>query len=725
MSGMRYSKFPLTVLIAVLGIVTSVACVSADEFSDKSSADNPTSSINIKKNDTSVPPASETNDLVTTPAGTSDIFERYLGTPLESFSIEPSLTTYFVKGDRGRFRQDWNVDDRTTGGVQDIRFTKKQGDVSLEFEGRDLINYDYLAHLRVSKENGHYFDAEWKSFRKYWDGSQDKPWDPAAYNLPAQFQDWDDEELHTNRGNANFEYGYPLSEQAKIILGYQLWTREGRETLLRGEDAVRASLPTLRSIPVRRRVDGVSHTVSVRVPFTVGEIHNIEPGISFEAYRDSHFTNSLRYTNGALVQQRDYIEKPQFNDLQLQLKYDSFLSDDVYVHGGYFFNYLRNDSVQSEQRPNLANPNTYVNPDVNNYRVSNVFSIGSALLNFLRQKGLDARLGFRGEHATTDAHGTLTDGSDATTNPFRTSDTALGEGWFAEAVSLTYRGLARTTAFMGLDMEQRRLDWNETFDAKSHETFTTFGSGNPNMGYETKITYIDFVPKVKLTHRLNSAVKLFAGYRWQEKERQYNTQFDTHPGYYPGHLGDQERRVHEVTTSANVRLPAGWASILKYQMVADNIEFPKVGDGQQDMDRDRFTVSFSGPLAQKLFVYIAGMYDYYRVNTPAFGPGTSRWGWGEGAYDFNGDVYITSTNLNYQLTKNVSTFASYQFTNSLGDNQNTLNEAATGFRYNVNKTSSFEARYQVFKFNDDRGVEDFDDDYFGQGMSFAFKKALG
>src|SRR3989338_5797859 len=64
-------------------------------------------------------------------------------------------------------------------------------------------------------------------------------------------------------------------------------------------------------------------------------------------------------------------------------------------------------------------------------------------------------------------------------------------------------------------------------------------------------------------------------------------------------------------------------------------------------------------------------------------------------------------------------------TNSMGDNQNTLNEAATGFRYNVNKTSSFEARYQVFKFNDDRGVEDFDDDYFGQGMSFAFKKALG
>jgi hypothetical protein len=63
---------------------------------------------------------------------------------------------------------------------------------------------------------------------------------------------------------------------------------------------------------------------------------------------------------------------------------------------------------------------------------------------------------------------------------------------------------------------------------------------------------------------------------------------------------------------------------------------------------------------------------------------------------------------------------------SIGDNRNALNEGTTGFKYDLNKTTSLEARYQVFNFRDNRDVDGgYDDDYYGHGMAFGVKKALG
>ncbi|MBI4395062.1 MAG: hypothetical protein HY583_02580, partial [Candidatus Omnitrophica bacterium] len=459
-------------------------------------------------------------------------------------------------------------------------------------------------------------------------------------------------------------------------------------------------------------------------PFTVDQKHNFEPSVSFEAYRDSNFTDSARYlASGALNQRRDYIDKPEFYDVRAQVKYDSFLSDDVYVHGGYSANYLRNDSVRSEVRPGQANPNTYVNPDVDNWRVSNVVSLGTALMNFLRKQGLDARFGLRGEHAYTNTHGILFAGG-ATGE--RGSRTQLNEGWVGEAASLTYKGLKNTTAFVGVDLEQKVLRWQETYDARSHESITVFNSGVPFPHYKTNIVYVDFVPKVKLTHRFNSKLKGNFIYKWQERERHYNPLSDNDPNYYPGFLGNQQRRVHDISSSVDVKLVQNWLSTLKYQYVTDNVEF-EVGDQQQNLDRNRITVSLSGPVRDRIFTYFYGGYDYYRVDTPTYGPGTNRWSRGEEDYDFNGDVILVGTNINYQITKPVTLYLSYQLTDALGnDNNNTLNEAVAGLRFNLNKTTSVEARYQLFNFQDKRIVDGgYDDDYYGHGIAFGLKKALG
>lgn len=648
----------------------------------------------------------------------SGLFDQYFN----SFVLEPSLTTYFVKGDRGRFRQDWWTDDQTTGGVRNLTFSGQKGDDRYEYEGHALVNYDYLSRIRLEKKDGTYAEAQWKQFRKYWDGSSgQRPWNPLDYALPAEFGDWDDDELHTDRGNTDVEVGLPISDNAKLITEYHLWTRRGRETFLRGEQAARGGRTSLRSIAMRGRVKGISNTVVLRMPLVIRKIHHVEPLVSYEAYRDSQFIDSARYLNGALNQRRDYIDKYSFDDLKAQLTYSSYLNDEVYVHSGYFFNFLRNDSVRSETRPNTANRNTFAFPKTDNFRVSNAFNLGSLLLDFLKRKQLDLRMGFRGEYAVTDASSSLLSGGSAP----RRADSDLKEGWFGEVLSLTYRGLRNTTLYAGLDMEQRRLKWRDTYDARSHEVITVFGGTNLFPRYETDITYIDFVPKFKFTHRLNSYLKLFTEYRWQQKDRYYRTQEDSNLANYPGFSGSQSIRVHQVTSKLDVKLPQAWLATLKYQMMTNDISFARIDDHQQNWDRQHISTALSGPVGRKIFWYLMGAYEYNRVNTPTEGALGNRWGKGSEPYDFNGDYFLIANNVNYHLFNNLTLFLSYQITDSLGSNRNLLNEGLLGFQFDINDTTSLEARYQVFNFRDDRSLGEIDDDYQGHGMSFAFKKTFG
>jgi len=670
------------------------------------------SSTTNEEQGSKLPTADSLDELISAAGG------DYLGT----FTFDSILQDYFVKGDRGRFRQDWFTRDRWSGGFQDIAFTGSQDGVSYHLGGRVITDYDYLSGLGITKEKDFYVTAKWKRFRKYWDGSQDDPFDPTPYGLTGEFRDWDERNLHTDRGDLSVEFGKLLSEDAKVVFLYELWTRRGRYTTLRGEQAARTGLANLRALAMRTRVDGVSNKFTLSAPFTVNKIHNFEPSVSFEHYKDSQFTDSARYNNGALNQRRDYIDKPSFADLRGQFKYDGFLTDDVYVHGGYAIDFLRNDSVRSEVRPTAAQPNISVRPDTDNWRVSNAVSLGAALLNFLMQKGLDVRLGLRGEHAMTDAQTTYFNNL----LNRRELESKLNEGWFGEAASVTYRGIPRTTAFAGLDMEQRRLHWKEDFDARSHEGVTDFGRTDFFPHYKTNITFIEFVPRLKVTHRLNSSLRATADYKWKRKDRQYNTIIDSDPAYYPGVLGDMERRVHEITTAVNIRLPEAWSSTAKYQFVKDDIDFNKVGNNQQDSDRHRLSGTFSGPIGQKLFAYLMGAYEYYRLNTPTESPGGNLWSSSEDSFDFIGDFFLIACNLNYHFTNSVSTFLNYQATVSIGDNRNALNKFASGVKYELNKTTTLEARYQVFNFRDNRAVDGgYDDDYFGQGMAFGIKKALG
>ncbi len=640
----------------------------------------------------------------------------------EKFSLDPVIDTYIVSGDKGRFRQDQLFPDNTSGGIGDMKMEGKLKGISYEYEGRDLANYDYLSVLKVEKEDNFSVQVSWKRFRKYWDDLV-TPWSPSRYGLPGDFTESNDSKSYTDRTNVDVEVSHPLGNFAKIIYEYHLWQRQGHEVLLGGGFARAAGLPDLGVLPMINTVDGISNTFVVRVPIVINEIHHIEPSFSAEIYHDNQNRQNPSFANGAPDDDDDrFRDADRFVDLKSKVTYESWLKDNIHVNAGYENEFIKNTSARSDIQ--TADPIFFTSPSVNNWRVSNAVTLGTTILDFLRANKLDLRVGTRAEYATTRAHST---GDSDGIN--RTADSTLNEGWFGEILSLTYKGIPKTTAFARIDMEQRRLRLEETFDAQSLELFTNplFGLTDAFPHDLTDITYIDFMPTFRLVHRLNSWIKASASYRFKSRVIDYDYNENTTPNFFE-YLGNRIEYVNEAMAKLDMRVSRTWTSSFSYQMQSDNRSSGRAGDvDTQDLDRHRFLVTLSGPVLQRVYLIFSGMYEYNRLDTPTFESGGNNFGTGSKPFSFIGDVYLLSCNANYRITKNINTTLSYQVTGSLGNNRNILNKATAGLEYDINPSTSIEAKYAFYDFLDKRSVNGIDggfDDYYAHGISLVFKKTF-
>ncbi len=372
-------------------------------------------------------------------AGAAAINQPYL----EGFTLKPVVDNYLVHGDKGRFRQDQSVPDGVSGGIEAMNLKGKADGVSYEYEGRYLLNYDYLSALKVKKEDNFSAQVSWKQFRQYWD-DRVTPWNPQVYGLPGDFTNLDDSKLYTDRSNVDVEISRPLGTSAKTIYEYHLWQRRGHEVLLSGGFARATGLRDLGVIPTNNRVNGVSNTFVVRVPMVINGIHHIEPSLSAEIYNDDQERKNLSFNNGVADDDNSkFVDSNQFIDIKSKVNYEKWSKDNVYVHAGFENNFLKNNSARSDIH--VTDPNFFVEPRVNNWRLSNAVTGGSTILDFLQTKKLDLRLGGRAEHAITRSHSTgIADGAT------RIADSSLREGWFGELLSLTYKGIPKTTAFARL-----------------------------------------------------------------------------------------------------------------------------------------------------------------------------------------------------------------------------------------------------------------------------------
>ena len=641
--------------------------------------------------------------------------------------VKPAFQYYGVDGDDGRFRQDWRQLDGFSGGVDNLEFAT--ADDKVRFKGKAIVLNDYRNELMVQLPSESYLKVKGKYFRQYYDGSNE-PWDTAPYFLGPEFADWEDEDLYADRLSQAVEYGRAIDENTGWAIGYDLWGRFGRERLLRGEQTT-GSQRARRSLPGRAYLDGLSHTFYGEYHRLIADKYNFKIRPSYEVYDDYQVVEFYRYANGngTLSQARTWQDAPQFQDVNLQATVDRFFTDNIYFYTGYLFNYLRNQFTRSEVRtlpPSVAP--TFTEPSVDNVRISNTGNLGGVFMNLFGINHLRFAASSRGEVADTSSRGYGITGS-ATSGNFGHKElrSDIGEYWVSESLGLTYTGTPNLLVDWGVDLDQRKLDYNEFFDAGSYESFVDFGASTRFYNYDADIHYNDLKNTIRGSYRFNRHLKSGLQYRLRYLEREYDVNVDTEPKFYPGVIGDILRRVHEGTASLDVWWTGSWSSTLKYQTINDNIHTEAGGEDVQDQRRHRVTATLIGKPVEPLTLFGSATYESNVLDTPTAGVSTNpTWFQGTDAFDYHADYFIYSVNAVWAVAKDTKVHCGFQQTTSYGQLRDIQHNVLDELRVGVSRQWDSSLKTGVdaiwFDFDDKNTVVPGFDNYDGYGIVFTCSK---
>jgi hypothetical protein len=145
-----------------------------------------------------------------------------------SGSLTPIVNFVTVKGDERKFREDWWMKDRWSGGMDGFTLEQDLGEhATMRAEGRGLFDADdYRVRLELVRYGMGFIRSGYTQYRSYdddWGGSY-RPFDPSAFRL--------DRDLHLDQGDVFVDLGLRLPDLPELTLGYERQTRQGAKSLL-------------------------------------------------------------------------------------------------------------------------------------------------------------------------------------------------------------------------------------------------------------------------------------------------------------------------------------------------------------------------------------------------------------------------------------------------------------------------------------------------------------
>ncbi len=598
-----------------------------------------------------------------------------------------------VRKDRGRFREDNWMTDRSTGGLDWLHLESTEPDENgyeWLLEGRALYDYDYRISLLIKKEDSHYLKLDFSGLRRYFDNSNEF-WDEGFLNL-LERSDFD---VFVDRRNYNIELGLTPPEGPHWIFGWHRLEKDGKEVLLRGS---RRDAGSFYGIPDIANIRGITDTFYGEVSQTFAEKYNFRVRQEFEQYHSkrrglqgARFNDDGSFDSG---NRRRFDDDLGYTNLRTMFMFDSFLDEETYVTANYMYNYLNNNSTHDYFRGSV-----YMDEkSVGNSRRTNVVGTGYRRANFLQIPALDFSAGVRVEDSKTNSQSLWWySGSDNTTR------SRLDEVRVAEAIRLVYRGIERTILSFDADLEQRDLgwDWNDSRSSTIRKA---------------DIDFTDQIYTFKAVHRFNRAVKSTVKFRIKDLERSYTELFNN-TTYYPGYLGSYRRTGEDLTLKTDFRLNSKTNTTLTYQFVQESMDF-ELGGKTSNLEIHRGAGSLSFSPRENLFLVGTFMLENYRLDTPvnitfdAASSATDR------QFDFRGNSYTLMLDGTYAFNSKTSATLGFQHTEALGSQDYAgdyvFNKVGLGLKHQIAANQTVGLGYQFYNFNSHQGG-DFDD-YGGHGV---------
>lgn len=636
---------------------------------------------------------------------------------------------YFLDGDEGRFRQD-RVAPNTRAGVfsNNLDVVGRSDETKFDLALHADYGYNYNLRYNVVREDVYSIRFEGDQYRKYYDGSVWQ-WGDGNYSayLPAASvtnQNTDvteayDENLAADRAKMALEFGLTLPYATELTLGYDRWSRKGTDIILNNGRILGTGQTTYNMVPTTHQVDGVSNIFSAELEHTFAGKFNTYLKQQWETYHDDQAIDKLYYTNGIVSTHLRYNTAPKFKEGLSEAGFNSFVTDNVYMSVNYVHSYLNNQSTLVYSGGTLSptvNPDTpiWVSPEVQNYRRADAVNIGFAFTPFAT---LNAQTSYRFEDARTKAHSSvLTRATGAKTS----QQSSLDEQQHAENVTLNYSGIPRTLVSLEGNWEQIEENTHHVY-----QSATKWGYDNDNIvrsdAYSALLVNRPFAP-VKVTFRYqyknerNDWREILDGDSYQVNGVLTDTT-------YPGVFQDGDQREHEWTAKVDWSITPLWNIGMMYQLNRSSKHAASQGENdgrEQEMERE--SLNIQGNPLPKFMVTGSAMHEKYEFLTPAEGQNGSVWANGAAPFDYVTEAWIYSLGGSYGVTASSTVDLKLQHTYVSGDVRNTLNELWAGYKYKLNESSSLEARYEYFDYNDksSNSVDDYDGHgaYIGYNVSF-------
>ena len=144
----------------------------------------------------------------------------------------------FLDGDQPAFQQRMRQRKDGYGGIETFSWSRTTENDLLRFDARAMPgNEDYLFSARWEKFDGYYFEANYRQFRTFYDGS-------GGRLLPRDLAiSWFDESLALDRSYLSLEFGTLAGDRLQWKLRYDRMTRDGTKNSLRWGDSNLAGQP--------------------------------------------------------------------------------------------------------------------------------------------------------------------------------------------------------------------------------------------------------------------------------------------------------------------------------------------------------------------------------------------------------------------------------------------------------------------------------------------------
>jgi hypothetical protein len=576
-------------------------------------------------------------------------------------SVTPAVDFVTVTGDERRFREDWWMPDRWSGGIEQFALEHDIDEHTvLRAEGRAVFDAeDYRLRLEIVRYSVGFFRAGYTEHRTFYDdwGGFYGPFTPPALRL--------DRELHLDNGDVFVDVGLTLPDLPRLTLGYERQFRDGTKSLLQW-GGVQQNDVQRNIFPSFKHVDEKVDIFKFELDHHVG-IVNLGDQFRFERSRTDNNTfdkNVTNLTTGA-DQNIKIHEQSSYDLFSNAFRMDSRVNEKLYWSTGYLFRRLDGDagldvdtvrfaivspasgpvrdwfthSVALDQNSHLLTANTLLGP----FKQLSVY--GGARAEKTRDTG------------NTDAE--LLQVLETFTNaPLALIRSTTDKQSLEETLGARFTGLPYTTLYAEGKWREEQYS---TFQFETDDTVT-------NVFRDTDAD----VFRQQYTIGLNSSpvrrISLSGYYRRSMQQNNYEHNRDISPGY-PGFITDQEFTTDQVVAKLTVRPHTKFTLALQYKLTSTairtankNIVFSGstlVPAGSlQSGDYDANTYTLSTTLTPISRLYLTGAITFQDTRTIGFANHVPS------VTVYRGNVYSVFGTAGYALDAKTDVTLDYTFSRS-------------------------------------------------------------